>query len=241
MLDLLKWVALITMVIDHAVYLAPERLAVLHIPGRIAFPLFALVMALHVFRQFPGDIHRPENGTWIKKLIIFGCFAQPAFTMFIGAATADIMFTLALGLGVALAYHHRSTFAPAMVCIFAMVLFSAHWNQYISYGVCGVLLPVAFVYALEKRTVETWIAPALLAFVMNVPLPMLHSLVLEPVETYQDGNQMTLLGAFAAALTCFIGLAVCRQKVAIKVPAVGGWAYSFYPVHLVFLTLVALI
>ena len=241
LLDLLKWVALITMVIDHAVYLAPGTLDVLHVPGRISFPLFALVMAMHVFRQLPGEIHRPENWTWLKKLALYGCIAQPVFMMYVGSPTADIMFTLAIGLGLALAYHHRSTFAPAMVCILLLSLFSIHWSHLISYGICGVLLPVAFVYALERRTVETWLAPACLAFAMNIPTPVLNDLIVDPVATYQDGNQLMVVWASVAALTCLVGLAVCKQTISFRVPAVTGWAYMFYPAHLVFLAMVALI
>lgn len=240
-IDLLKWIAIITMVIDHAVYLSPGTLNVLHVPGRVAFPLFALVMAMHVFRQLPGEIHRPENWTWLKKLVLYGIIAQPVFIMYVGSFTADIMFTLAIGLGLALAYHHRSTFPPATVCILLLILFSFHWSHLISYGMCGVLLPLAFVFALEKQTVETWLAPASLAFAMNIPAADLNALIVDPVTTFQDGNELMVIWSFVAALTCMIGLAVCKQTISFRVPAVTGWAYMFYPAHLVFLAMVSLI
>jgi len=161
--------------------------------------------------------------------------------MYVGSFTADIMFTLAIGLGLALSYHHRSTFAPAMICILLLSLFSIHWSHLISYGMCGVLLPVAFVYALEKRTFETWLAPASLAFAMNIPAPILNDLIVDPVATYKDGNELMVIWAIVAALTCLVGLVVCRQKVSFWVPAVTGWAYMFYPVHLVLLAFLSLI
>lgn len=240
-LDLLKWVGLVTMVVDHAVSLAPESLFALHVPGRVAFPLFCLVMAAHVFRQLPGEIHRPENLTWVKKLLLYGCIAQPVFMMYTGQWVGDIMFTLALGLGVALCYQHRATFRPALVCAAALIIFSVNWRGMISYGVCGVILPVAFLYALEKRTVETWLAPALVALAANITPDQFSELILEPVASLQGDSQIVIMGAIVAALSCFAGLVVCRQTLRFKVYPVAGWGYGFYPAHLVLLALISLI
>lgn len=241
-LDLLKWVALITMVIDHGVYLAPDALNMLHVPGRVAFPLFCLVLATHVFRQQPGQLADSSNWAWIKKLVLYGVIAQPVFTLYIGAPTGDILFTLALGLALALAYHHRSTHKAAHVLFICVLIFSWQWRDFISYGLCGVLLPVAFVYALTQRTVETWMAPAILAFAANFPeAAQLNDLIITPVATFQADNQLTVVGAVVAAVTCVIGLVVCKQRIPFKVPAVTGWAYGFYPAHLLFLALVSLI
>lgn len=240
-LDLLKWVGLVTMVIDHAVYLAPGSLFALHVPGRVAFPMFCLVMAAHVFRQLPGEIHRPENFTWVKKLVLYGCIAQPVFMMYTGQMVGDIMFSLAIGLGLALCYHHRSTFRPALVCAAALIIFSMHWRGMISYGLCGVLLPVAFLYAMEKKTVETWLAPALLAFAANMPVADINALILDPVGELQGAKALMIFGAAIAAASSVVGLVVCRKTLRFNVFPVAGWGYIFYPGHLVMLALTALI
>lgn len=239
-LDLLKWVAIVTMVIDHAVYLAPESLSVWHVPGRVAFPLFCLVIATHVFRQQPGQLASPSNWAWAKKLLIYGCIAQPAFTLYIGSATGDIMFTLVLGLALALAYQHRSTFPVAPLMFLGVLAFSFKWQTVVSYGLWGVLLPVAFLYALTKRTFETWLVPAFVAFGANVPdAGMLFDLVIDPVAT-ASVNMLTIAGAFVAGITCWVGLFVCRQTISFRVPAVAGWAYGFYPAHLIVFALLGL-
>lgn len=236
-IDLLKWVAIVTMVIDHIAHLAVQRLDFLHVPGRIAFPLFCLVIATHVFRQQPGQLESASNWRWIKRLLIYACVSQPIFTLYIEVATGDIMFTLLLGLALALSYHHRSSHRAAPYLFLAVLVFSLHWRAVISYGVCGVLLPVAFVYAMTQRTLETWLVPALLAFLSNMPSAELYSLIVAPAGTFAVDPVM-VAGAIMAAFACWIGLWVCKQKIPFSVMPVTGWAYGFYPLHLAFLALV---
>lgn len=239
-LDLLKWVALIAMVIDHVAYLAPASLTGLSVPGRIAFPLFCLVIATHVFRQPPGHLADESNWKWIKRLILFGCVAQPMYTFYIMAPTADIMFTLALGLAMALAYHHRYTHRSAPMLFLCVLGFSVSWQNQISYGLCGVLLPAAFVFALTNRTVETWLAPAALAFLANMPSGLaVYNLVVSPLEVVNNGFGLTLAGGVVSALTCVFGLWFCRKTISFNVPAVTGWGYWFYPGHLLFLLFIS--
>ncbi|MBI6885822.1 TraX family protein [Pseudomonas putida] len=232
-LDLLKWVAIVTMVIDHCAYLLPESWAWLYIPGRAAFPLFTLVIATHVFRQSPGDLTNQSNWLWLKRMVIFGCIAQPAFTLYIMAPTGDIFFTLALGVALALAYHHQASNRSAPLLFICVLAFSIAQRKLISYGLCGVILPTAFLYALKRGTVETWLLPAAVAFLANLPdTKMAYDLVLEPVKTFNADQYHIVTGAVVAAGVCVAGLWVCRQRVSLAVPAVTRWAYWFYPAHL---------
>ena len=58
-LDLLKWLALLSMVLDHLRYVG-LNLDGLYVPGRLAFPLFCLAIA--------ANLHRARNspvlGPW---------------------------------------------------------------------------------------------------------------------------------------------------------------------------------
>jgi len=53
-LDLIKWLAMMTMVIDHLRLVWPE-MSNLFIPGRLSFPLFCVAIAANVARSKPGD------------------------------------------------------------------------------------------------------------------------------------------------------------------------------------------
>ena len=48
-LDLLKWLALLSMVLDHLRYVGLS-LDGLYVPGRLAFPWFCLAIAANVYR-----------------------------------------------------------------------------------------------------------------------------------------------------------------------------------------------
>ena len=57
-LDLVKWLAMLTMVIDHLRYLWPEATTWLFVVGRFAFPLFCLGIAANVHRQMPFRVNQ---------------------------------------------------------------------------------------------------------------------------------------------------------------------------------------
>ncbi|CAE6952344.1 conserved protein of unknown function [Pseudomonas marincola] len=53
-LDLIKWLAMLTMLLDHLRYLWPQAADWLFIIGRLAFPLFCLGIAANVARPRSG-------------------------------------------------------------------------------------------------------------------------------------------------------------------------------------------
>ena len=93
--ELLKWLALAAMVADHVnrVLLA-SAVPTLSYIGRVAFPIFGLVLAYNV--SHAGAARRA-----LPKLLAAGVMAQP-FTMCVrDAFQLNVMFTLALGLWLA--------------------------------------------------------------------------------------------------------------------------------------------
>ena len=241
-LDLLKWLALAAMVLDHLSYLAPEYLASLIFPGRLAFPLFCGVIAAHAFRQPPGSLTDSKNWEYLKRLIVFGCVSQLFFLLYLEQPQANILFTLAIGLALALAYHHRASHIGVWALLIGVLAFGYSWRELISYGLSGILLPMAFVYAMKERTVETWLLPASLAFSANMPnATAVYLLIVKPDLMLASEPFVRLLWQGGiAALSCFLVLWLCRQPLRFKVPAVTRWAYWFYPSHLLCLLLTKL-
>lgn len=232
-LDLLKWLALVAMVLDHLTYLAPGLWADLVFPGRLAFPLFCGVIAAHAFRQPPGMLAYVKNWNFLKRLILFGCLSQPFFLFYLHQPQANIFFTLALGLGVALAYHHRASHVGAWALMVALLCFGFTWRESISYGLSGVLLPMAFVYAMRERTVETWLLPATLAFCANMPNAAgVYLFIVKTDLMLANGFGRVVWQGVIAALACIFVLALLRQPLRFNIPAVSRWAYWFYPGHL---------
>ncbi len=98
--DVLKLIAIITMFIDHIGYFILPEIRDLRVIGRIAFPIFAYMIAM-------GYIHTSNRKTYAKRLFLFGLISQPFYMLFsvkfdpffINPFAFNVMFLLLLGLG----------------------------------------------------------------------------------------------------------------------------------------------
>lgn len=76
-LDLVKWLALLSMAIDHLRFLLPghELLRWSFVPGRLAFPLFCLALAANLARARPGS-SPPASGATSARWPCSPCSAS---------------------------------------------------------------------------------------------------------------------------------------------------------------------
>lgn len=78
--EALKWLALLLMTCDHAnTYLFAREHPWMYALGRLAFPLFAVVLAYNLAR--PDAFARGAHARGLKKLLIFGALATPPFLL----------------------------------------------------------------------------------------------------------------------------------------------------------------
>jgi hypothetical protein len=76
--EALKWLALLLMTCDHVnTYLFAREYPWMYALGRLALPLFAVVLAYNLAR--PDAFARGAHARGLKKLLIFGALATPAF------------------------------------------------------------------------------------------------------------------------------------------------------------------
>ncbi len=219
-LDLVKWVALLSMLCDHLRYLWPG-LQGLALPGRLAFPLFCLAIAWHVGRTGPGTFRTARHGRYLTGMVVFSLVSEPAYRWLdTGSPTLNVMPTLTLGVLVAYGVHVEDRLArlgAALALLIALLTSSS-----LMYGLPGVLLPAGWLLALRSGGVGTAV-PVVLVVAGNLTSDGLRAHALEPQGA---------LVLVAAACSVPIGLALLRQE-GIRVWPVGRWAYGFYPVHLV--------
>lgn len=105
-LDLVKWLAMLSMLIDHLRYLWPDAYG-LFIIGRLAFPLFCLSIAANVTRTRPGELFSEGNARYLGWLLVFSLISElPYRELSPESATLNVMPTLLLGLLVAWGVHH---------------------------------------------------------------------------------------------------------------------------------------
>ncbi|MCU0123453.1 conjugal transfer protein TraX [Pseudomonas vlassakiae] len=132
-LDLVKWVAIVTMVADHVRFIWPAAEG-LFIVGRFAFPLFCLAMAVNVARA--GDI----NLRYLGWLLAFAVLSEAPYRWLDpDSQTFSIIPTLTLGLLVAWGVHHQQVWVR--LGGLAAVLLAALCSERLMYGLPGVLLP----------------------------------------------------------------------------------------------------
>ncbi|HEY1028638.1 MAG TPA: TraX family protein [Pseudomonas sp.] len=228
-IDLIKWIALTTMIIDHSWYILPielhEPLRWMRTIGRLAFPLFCIAIAVNVYRQPIG-----HTGGWkyLGGILLFALISQQPYSRFFEGIYLNILFTLGLGLVITQAIHHRS---PSLISAGIVALaIAAAYRPILSFGLAGVLLPAALLTALHARELETkivtWSLTALVAAVANAGANVLILGDLPPAAQ---------AGISAAALSPLFGLFLLQARIRTVTP-VGVWMYPVYPIHLLLLS-----
>lgn len=203
--EAVKWLALVLMTIDHVnKYLFAYKLPVAFEAGRVAMPLFVLVLAYNLARpNSTGMIHR-----WrvICRLLAFGLLACLPYismgTVLLGWWPLNIMFTLAVTAAVIGLVEHggrAQSFAAAIV--FALGgLVVEYWWPAVALGL------IAWLYFKEPTTVR------LLGMVLA--LSSLYVI---------NKNHWALL-----ALPAFW----IASKLTVEIPRMSKFFYAYYPAHL---------
>ncbi len=157
-LGLVKWLAMLSMLIDHLRYLWPDAYG-LFVIGRLAFPLFCLGIAANVARTRSGELFSECNARYLGWLLAFSLLSELPYRLLSPeSATLNVMPILSLGLLLAWGIHHadrNSLFLAATVLVVALLL-----HRQLMYGVIGVTLPAACVLGLKG--VRWWLLPAAL-------------------------------------------------------------------------------
>ena len=137
-LEVIKWLALAAMLYDHVVRLlwSGEGVGPATDFGRLAFPLFAFIMAYNLSRPNVGPaVYR--RTLW--RLIGFGLLALPATYYFFGANFLNILFTFALAIALVWALEHWRLWWGALLSAGLLLL-----SPWVEYGWPGVLLVLSF-------------------------------------------------------------------------------------------------
>lgn len=225
-LDLVKWLAMLTMALDHLRYVWPE-LSGLFVPGRIAYPFFCLAIAANVARSKVGDLFTSQNARYLGWLLVFAALSEVPYRIYSDhSASLNVLPTLALGLVIAWGVHHRTL--PGAVMASAAAVLAYMLSAPLMYGFIGALIPAALLLAI-KQPGWLWLLPAVLCVLSNS-----RSHLLTGVAELQLYPLLLLTTAFAAPI---LGLWLLRQQANFSVWPVKRWGYLFYPGHLMALHL----
>ncbi len=208
--ELLRWLALLTMVIDHvgAIFLTGETAQAFRSIGRIAWPLFAFLLAYNV------AVRRVDPQRYLRPLALFTLIAQVPHWLAFSSNWVSIMGTLLLGALTLYVLERRSWNEVGGLMLLAGVLLL---SPFVEYGTEGVLLIAACWWLLRTPNLFSLItAIALLAAVNYPSATWPYALLAIPVVLV------------VASLPGRIGL-----------PRSGRLPWLFYPLHLLALVLIA--
>ena len=217
----LKLIAMAAMFLDHlGAHLYP-RYALLRIIGRIAFPIFAFMIA-------EGCRYTRSPRRYLLQIGALALVCQIVSTVATGSLYQSVLvtFTLSIGLIFCLEDCRRKKDAPSLlaaVLVGSVILFLCEvlpmllpgTDFCIDYGIFGVLLPVAVYFARDKK--ERLLAAAVLLMALGVVYgdPQWYGLLTLPLLMAYNGT---------------------RGKGKLKY-----LFYVFYPAHLALIYLMGLI
>lgn len=226
-LDLLKWLALLSMLLDHLRYVG-WNLDFLYVPGRLAFPWFCLAMATNLARA--GVIGNDAPGQWryLFRLLVFSLISEVPYRLYIpDPDTLNVLPTLTLGLLVARGWQRRSGLALWLGGI-ALSLAGLFYER-LMFGLSGVLLPLALLLVI-RRPWYLGLLPGVVCLAAN------QWQTLFPAAW--QGNQVATLGIAVCLLAPLLGLLLLRLRRDCSPVPMRRWAYLLYPAH--FFVLLAL-
>ncbi|WDR36972.1 conjugal transfer protein TraX [Pseudomonas serboccidentalis] len=222
-LDLLKWLALLSMLLDHLRYVGISA-DWLYVPGRMAFAWFCLAMAANLSRAGA----QKTEWRYLGWLLLFSAVSEIPYRLYIpDPDTLNVMPTLALGLLVARGWQDR-TLLSRLLGVGALLL-AALFSPWLMFGVFGVLLPLALLLVFRRPWYFS-LLPGLVCLAGN-QWQVLY-------EAAEFGNVVAVLGIAACLMAPLLGMFLLRHSGSIHPLPMRRWAYALYPAH--FLLLLAI-
>ena len=229
--DLIKLIACISMLIDHAGKMLFPFIPEMRLIGRLAFPMFAYCIAV-------GAVYTRDPLKYVTRLVLLALISQPLYALGLDHANSamfsisfwenplgamhafymncwqkpSILLSLALGLCILTAIRSRRW----ILAIFVYILCS-RFSADLDYGLAGIRLMILFYALFEYPAAAFFLIPAYMI-------------------AWSSGSGYTILGqSFGMRIFALPGVVFCclPLKRHIKLPR---WLlYGFYPAHLALL------
>jgi hypothetical protein len=210
--EAMKLVGFAAMVCDHANKIDfNDMIAWPTVIGRLAFPLFAFILAVNLRR------HSHDRQRYFTRLILWGMVAQPIYHWAAGRNDLNILFTLAIGLQLVLAVEELgATPLAGRLGAWARLVVTLGASLAADYQLLGPLLILVLHSWLDDPRLELSVLSLLLLGALNL-------------------DPQFILPALAA-----VPLALVLSLWRPPVRRAGGWLfYLLYPGHLAVLRLLA--
>lgn len=220
-LDLLKWLAMLSMVMDHLRYVGWYA-NWLYVPGRLAFPWFCLAIAVNLVRNGPRDVDSSIKWKYLAWLAVFSVIAELPYRIYMAGEVTTLNVLPSLALGLLVAQGGLSRLWPARLLGIAALAIGVLFGPQLMFGMYGVLLPLAFVLVLRT---SLWLAivPGIVCLLSNEWPKIIDGMLW--------GDPISIGALVACLLAPLLGLAILRRRPAFGVWPMRRWAYLIYPGH----------
>ena len=217
--NILKVIAVLSMLIDHiGAYLFPNIL-IFRIIGRLAFPIFAFFIA-------EGWKHTRSKKKYFLLIILFAVISQVPYYFLGNAIKLNILFTFMLSLGLIYFIDNFKTSSIISMLGSAGVFLLALLGELlgvIDYGLLGVMLSLAFYY-LNLKWLKILVAGILLAM-LSIKSIIFNEIIFENFIQFFSLLSLILLVFYNGK----------KGKLNLKY-----FFYVFYPLHLGIIWLVSI-
>ena len=229
--NMLKVIAAISMLVDHIGYIFFPRIAIFRIIGRLAFPIFAYMIA-------EGCRHTRHRWRYLLTMLSIGIVCQVVYFMFIPRVYMNILITFSVS--VVLIYslqYAKSQFVQngyvlrkILSCIVFVVLvvitYIAMYYIRFDYGFLGAMLPV-FVSAFHSVGETKFVLDSKIVHILSFSIGLvLMCLFSDIAYMYYSLLSIPLLVLYSGS----------RGKLRMKY-----FFYLFYPLHLALLYGIAML
>lgn len=216
----LKIIAVLSMVADHCAYFLMEPdtplYNVLRCFGRIAFPVFAFLIA-------EGFAHTRSRTRYFLTLLGFALLSEIPWYLLNGYdGTHNVMFTLSIGVA-ALAVFDRLCEHGPICCFLILLLCILAWWSSVDYDWRGVLM-ISIFYMLRRQTIIPWLSRHYICFPSQALMQILF--------TFPLMMHYGITGAILASIVIFLYEGTRGN---IKGAVAKYSFYAFYPLHLLLL------
>ena len=234
----LKLVAIVTMTVDHIGYMLFPFATGFRIIGRIAFPIFAFLIAY-------GCTKTRNLSLYFLRLFGFGVWLQAAWLLFMPTYNMNIFFTLSLGVAcIWLIEKMRFVLDRPFLCVLGaiplicLIMGTAELAR-TDYGTSGVFLIILFWAGLKLleymraknfRVMATPASSVAIRALIVMTALVLFNLMYSLLYNYYGIQWYSLFAVLFLAL-------FWDKK--LKIPTWEKWAfYLYFPVHMVVLYLI---
>ena len=238
----LKWIAIIGMVLNHIVIawweIIPVGLAVpLYAVGGLTFPIMAYFVV-------EGYRHTSNLKRYILRLLIFGLISIPFHILTFGDFGLNIMFTIIMGI-VSILLYDKIKVRPLFWLLFVILALLTFIPIVFDWAIIGVIV-ILLTHVIRKEATRR-VVPAIVAGVFMLAFSLFGVWVtgdpyMQAELAGAPGYDHTLmLVSTAFPIGCVAAAFLLKNFNGERGRRMKWLFYTFYPLHLAILGLVALL